>query len=290
MLYCTTACRYYYIQFLVLPSLVLLHYCTLFYCRLWLNDEFDGIWASCGLRRRFRCGYGGFGFYDHSDIMTKLVWSCCNFCGSVALIVWFTRNGMCVKTNTIVYVARASNSKRLRAWSLLLLAATVRSFAHMPLRISDRNSPSTKVVILSGVYCIRLWIAPSKTDFNDGQKDGLWWWRKGRSTINWGLNAIIWARWPHRDTNQKLCARWSRPHYATAVSPSIFARLSETLKQEVGQIVNDVAMTFISDTSVATMKCFFKRKAGHRFSFENLFYFHILSYIYWRWSLHFNLK
>ena len=27
------------------------------------------------LRRRFKCGYGGFGFYDHSDIVTKMVWS-----------------------------------------------------------------------------------------------------------------------------------------------------------------------------------------------------------------------
>jgi len=38
-------------------------------------------------------------------------------------------------------VARASNSKRdCDAWSLLLLAAAVRSFAHMPLGISDRNT------------------------------------------------------------------------------------------------------------------------------------------------------
>jgi len=38
-------------------------------------------------------------------------------------------------------VARASSNKRdCDAWSLLLLAATVRSFAHMPLGISDRNS------------------------------------------------------------------------------------------------------------------------------------------------------
>jgi len=70
---------------------------------------------------------------------------------------------MCAKNNTIIYVARASNSKsdcdvealpttcerlnvttsvrieRLRA-CLLLLAATVRSFAHMPLGISERNN------------------------------------------------------------------------------------------------------------------------------------------------------
>ena len=37
---------------------------------------------------------------------------CCNLSGGVALIVRFTTNGMCVKNNTIIYVARASNSKR----------------------------------------------------------------------------------------------------------------------------------------------------------------------------------
>ena len=67
-------------------------YCTKFYRHLYcystvlcftaivtlllgLNDEFDGIWTSRGLRSRFRHGYGNFGFYDHSNIMTKMVWS-----------------------------------------------------------------------------------------------------------------------------------------------------------------------------------------------------------------------
>jgi len=46
---------------------------------------------------------------------------------------------MCVKNKTIIYVVRASNSKRdCDACSLLLLAAIVRSFAHMPLGISGR--------------------------------------------------------------------------------------------------------------------------------------------------------
>jgi len=40
-----------------------------------------------------------------------------------------------------VCVERASNDKRdCDAWSLLLLAAAVRSFAYMPLGISDRNN------------------------------------------------------------------------------------------------------------------------------------------------------
>jgi len=37
---------------------------------------------------------------------------CCNLSSGVALIVWFTTNGMCVKNSTIICVARASNSKR----------------------------------------------------------------------------------------------------------------------------------------------------------------------------------
>ena len=87
--------------------------------------------------------------------------------------MWFTTNGMCVKNDTIIYVARASNSKRdcdvealpivtcerlnmmtsvreerLRA-SLLLLAATVRSFAHMLFGISDRNKMVFVAVLLA---------------------------------------------------------------------------------------------------------------------------------------------
>jgi len=72
--------------------------------------------------------------------MTLFFW-CFNLSGGVELIVWFTTNGMCVKNNTIVYVARASNGKRdCDAWFLLLLTAAVRSFAHMQLGISDRNT------------------------------------------------------------------------------------------------------------------------------------------------------
>ena len=55
-----------------------------------------------------------------------------------------------------VYVERASNNKRdCDAWSLLLLAATVRSFAHMPLGISDRIS-GNKTIPLQ-IFCTN-WI------------------------------------------------------------------------------------------------------------------------------------
>ena len=96
------------------------------------------LWPGCGGRAEFSV---------HKKNV-RSVWfvvkrrgCCCNLSGGVALIVWFTRNRMCVKNNTIIYVARASNSKRdCDAWSLLLLAATVWNFAHLPLGISDRNS------------------------------------------------------------------------------------------------------------------------------------------------------
>ena len=44
--------------------------------------------------------------------LTFVTWYCCNLSGGVALIVWFTTNRMCGKNNTIICVARASNSKR----------------------------------------------------------------------------------------------------------------------------------------------------------------------------------
>ena len=63
----TVTCTVTVLYFVLLPTSVTL--------LLRLNDKFDDIWTSCGLRRRFRHGYGCFGFYDHSDIMTKMVWS-----------------------------------------------------------------------------------------------------------------------------------------------------------------------------------------------------------------------
>ena len=67
-------------------------------------------------------------------------WLYCNLSGGVALIVWFTTNGMCLKNNTIIYVPGASNNKRdCDPWSLLLLAAAVWSFTHLPLKLSDCN-------------------------------------------------------------------------------------------------------------------------------------------------------
>ena len=43
---------------------------------------------------------------------------CCNLSSGVALIVWFTTNGMCVKNNTIMYVARTSNNRVISSGDL----------------------------------------------------------------------------------------------------------------------------------------------------------------------------
>jgi len=51
-------------------------------------------------------------------VTKKEVWNCCNLSGGVALIVWFTTNGMCVKNNTIVYVARTRNNNVISSGGL----------------------------------------------------------------------------------------------------------------------------------------------------------------------------
>jgi len=67
------------------------------------------LWPGCG---------GRFEFSLHTSSV-RSVWfvvkrrvCCCNLSAGIALIVWFTTNGMCVKNNTIIYVAQATNSKR----------------------------------------------------------------------------------------------------------------------------------------------------------------------------------
>ena len=109
-------------------------------------------------------------FTEHSSWFSVVWRTIIHSLGLVRYTLWILylaclhkpKNGICVKNNTIIYVARASNSKRdcdvkplliftferlnmmtsvrekrLRAWSLLLLAATVRRFAHIPLEIFD---------------------------------------------------------------------------------------------------------------------------------------------------------
>jgi len=50
--------------------------------------------------------------YTQNSRFSRFLCYCCNLSGGVALIVWFTMNGMCVKNNTTICVARASHRKR----------------------------------------------------------------------------------------------------------------------------------------------------------------------------------
>jgi len=56
----------------------------------------------------------------------------------VALNVRFTTNGMCVKNNTHIFVARTTNNRVISSGDLY--CSTVWSFAHLPLGFSDCNS------------------------------------------------------------------------------------------------------------------------------------------------------
>ena len=53
---------------------------------------------------------------------------------------WVTANNACEPGEQLIVLVNSDDKSALVRWSLLLLAATVRSFVHMPLRISDRNS------------------------------------------------------------------------------------------------------------------------------------------------------
>jgi len=56
---------------------------------------------------------------------------------------WVTSDNACEPGEQLIALANGDDKSDLVGWSLLLLAATVRSFAHMPLGISDRNSSNS---------------------------------------------------------------------------------------------------------------------------------------------------
>jgi len=53
---------------------------------------------------------------------------------------WVTSIDACEPGEQLIVLANGDDESDLVGWSLLLLAAAVRSFAHMLLRISDRNT------------------------------------------------------------------------------------------------------------------------------------------------------
>jgi len=53
---------------------------------------------------------------------------------------WVTSNNACEPGEQLIVHANGHDESDLVGWTLLLLAATVRSFAHLSLRLSDRNN------------------------------------------------------------------------------------------------------------------------------------------------------
>jgi len=96
--------------------------------------------------RLFPSKFFQFAFYLYltlsviSTSRAQVCCKCCNFSVSVALNVQFTMNGMCVMNNTHILcgVSKQKDNEH-GVWSLLLLAATVWSFAHLLLGLSSRN-------------------------------------------------------------------------------------------------------------------------------------------------------
>ena len=62
------------------------------------------LWPGCGRRGEFSLHTKNVGSVW---FVVKRRGCCCNLSVGVALIVWFTTNGMCVKNNTIIYQRRA---------------------------------------------------------------------------------------------------------------------------------------------------------------------------------------
>ena len=73
---------------------------------------------------------------------------CCNLFGGVALIVWFTTNGMCAKNKNICMW----REQAIKEWSRRVISVVAcchgANFVHMPLGISDRNTTYNMVLFL----------------------------------------------------------------------------------------------------------------------------------------------
>ena len=83
----------------------------------------------------------------------------CKLLVGVALNARFTTNGMCVKNNANIYVARTSNNRVIAARDLYCCLLPQWSFAHMLLRLSDHNNtivdlPFRIVLPFPPRYCI----------------------------------------------------------------------------------------------------------------------------------------
>jgi len=101
------------------------------------------LWPGCKSRARCR-------FHKRKvrpvRFIVKKKGRCCYLPDGVALNMWFTKNGMCVKNNTHLYVVRTSNNRVIMACDLYCCLLPVWSFGHLLLGLS--NSSTTNWAIL----------------------------------------------------------------------------------------------------------------------------------------------
>ena len=124
---------------------------------------------------------------------------------------WVTSNNACEPGEQLIVLAGGDNESDLVSWSLLLLAAMVRSSAHIPLGISDRN----KMVLWPGCEgCAEfslhtknvrsVWFVVKRRGCCCNLSSGLalivWFTTNGMCAKNknicmWREQAIEWSRW-----------------------------------------------------------------------------------------------
>jgi len=133
------------------------------------------LWPGCGGRTEFSLhAKNGRSVW----FVVKRRECCCNLLSGVALIVWFTTNGMCMKNNTIIYVAQAivrviATWKLCRYWllnvttsvyeerlrrmiSIVACCQDAKLCAHAT-RVSDRNSLHWAIFALVSTHMRNHW-------------------------------------------------------------------------------------------------------------------------------------
>ena len=78
--------------------------------------------------------------YAISAVHLKMRGYCCNLSIGVALIVWFTTNGMCTKNNNIYMWCEQAMIEYRSVITLFIIIACCEAFAYMPLGLSDHNT------------------------------------------------------------------------------------------------------------------------------------------------------
>jgi len=168
---------------------------------------------------------------------------CCNLSSGVELIVWFTTNGMHAKNNNIYAWREQAVIREIATRSLLLLAAAVRSFAHMPLIISDRNKQNGAVT--------RMWrpcrVQPSHKERAIGvvrcKKEGLLW-----QPLRWCfVDCVIHHERDARQEQKYICVAWASNNKRDCDAWSLLSK-GQFMKEVCWYVVHESLCVYCSDS------------------------------------------